>query len=61
MSWAKGSWGAWHTGPDASPCPQDGQWHSIAEAVTLNDRDREFKQATMHARHKAWLGKENGR
>ena len=54
--WAP-SWGAWHTGPEAhQPCPQDGQWHTVQEAVTLNSKDAEYRQAVAWARHKTWIG-----
>lgn len=62
MSWGGGSWGVWHTGPAVpGPCPQDAQWHSIDDAVSLNTRENEYRQAVMHARNKEWLGAERKR
>lgn len=29
--------------------------HTVDEAVALNDKDREYAQATRHARNKEWL------
>lgn len=50
-------WGAWHTGPDVKgPCPQDGQWHTLDQAVALNEKDSVYRQAVAWARHKRWLG-----
>lgn len=51
------SWGKWHTGPDVpGPCPQEGLWHRLDEAVRLNEKEREWKRALMWARHKTWVG-----
>ena len=53
--WASKSWGSWHTGPAARmPCPQDERWHTEDEAARLNEKDREFKNATLHESMRRW-------
>lgn len=51
------SWGSWHTS-DAipGPCPQGDGWHTVDDATTLNEKDREYKLARAWARHKEWIG-----
>lgn len=48
--------GGWHTGPDyhAIYCPQDGQRHTLAEAVALNEKDTEFRIAKFHESMRRW-------
>jgi hypothetical protein len=54
-----GSWGSWHTSQVIpQPCPQGCSGsHSVEEAVALNDKEREYNQARMHARTKEWMVK----
>lgn len=49
------SWGSWHTGPDApGPCPQDGRFHTLGDAASLNEKDAEFRRATFYASMRRW-------
>jgi hypothetical protein len=58
--WGTKGYGAWHPGPDAkAPCEVCQKWHSLQEAVDLNEKEREYKQASMWARHKQWIGGES--
>ena len=57
-------WGTWHTSTLVpGPCPQTTcAWsHTVEEAMRLNEREAEYKQARMHARNKQWLGVEGRR
>lgn len=56
MKWATStSWGEWHTGPAVpGPCPQDGRWHTLAEATHLNEQAAEYRRATLYASMRRW-------
>jgi hypothetical protein len=59
MKWTrKDSWGTWHTGPAApGPCPQDGYFHDVQEAASLNANEREYKQAVLYESMRRWREK----
>ncbi len=57
--WGVKSWGSWHPGPEAKTiCVPCQKWHTTDEAMKLNEKDHEYKQATAWARHKEWVGSE---
>ena len=58
MTWAKGAWGSWHTGPDAvGPCPQGDGFHTTLEALALNEDASVERRASLRAAHERWLGR----
>jgi len=59
VTWSTGSWGQWHTSDTIEQdCPQGcPRRHTVAEAVMLNDKIREYNQAKMYARTKEWIVK----